>query len=317
MTPSPRRSAVSTESARRAASGSGCSASKGRPSASAWRTMRRSTTTSMLCRLYLSSAGASSRSMQLAVHADAHEALPAGGLEDALALRLAVLDERAEDEDARAVRQGPDAVHDLLHAHARDLAAAARAVRVADAREEQAQVVVDLRHRADRGTRVAAGALLVDGDGRREPLDVVDVRLLHLAQELAGVGGEALHVAALALRVDGVEGQAGLAAAGQPGDDDQPVPRQLDGDVLEVVLARAAHDEQILGHTRSVTHEGSIRTGVRHGGQPCRWPQSMPSPRQVSGESATSAPSRAPARAKSAISGHADTLDSAVPPTSR
>ncbi len=62
---------------------------------------------------------------ELAVHPDAHEALAPGGGEDALTLRLAVLDERAEDQDAGAVRQGPDAVDDLLHAHARDLTAAA------------------------------------------------------------------------------------------------------------------------------------------------------------------------------------------------
>ena len=193
---------------------------------------------------------------QLAVHADAHEALAPGCLEDAVAFRLAVLDERAQHEEAGAVRQRQDAVHDLLHAHARDLAAALGAVRVADAREQQAEVVVDLRHRADGGARVAAGALLVDGDGRREAIDLVDVRLLHLAQELAGVRGEALHVAALALRVDGVEGEAGLAAAGQAGDDDQPVAGQLDGDVLEVVLAGAANDEQILGHVRQCTAGG-------------------------------------------------------------
>src|SRR5690606_2038912 len=63
---------------------------------------------------------------------------------------------------------------------------------------------------------------------------------------------EALHVAALTLRVDGVEREAGLAAAGQAGDHDQPVTRQLDRDVLEVVLASAANDELILGHDPSL-----------------------------------------------------------------
>ena len=69
----------------------------------------------------------------------------------------------------------------------------------------------------------------------------VDVGLLHLLEELPGVGGERLDVAALALGVDGVEGERGLARAGQPGDDHQLVARDLDVDVLEVVLARAAH----------------------------------------------------------------------------
>ena len=89
-----------------------------------------------------------------------------------------------------------------------DLAAALRAVGHADARVEQAQVVVDLGDGADGRARVAAGAALVDGDGRAEPLDLVDVRLLHQAEELARVGRERLDVAALPLGVDRVERQA-------------------------------------------------------------------------------------------------------------
>ena len=60
---------------------------------------------------------------QLAVDADADEALPAGRLEDAVALGLAVLDERAEDEQPRPLRQGQDLVDDLLDRLALDLVA--------------------------------------------------------------------------------------------------------------------------------------------------------------------------------------------------
>src|SRR5690606_41723627 len=52
---------------------------------------------------------------------------------------------------------------------------------------QQAQVVVDLGHRPHGRTGVAAGRLLVDGDGRRQSLDEVDVGFVHLAQELPGV----------------------------------------------------------------------------------------------------------------------------------
>jgi hypothetical protein len=84
-------------------------------------------------------------------------------------------------------------------------------VRFADPGVEEPEVVVDLGHRADSRARVARRRFLVDGDGRGEPLYEVDVGLVHLAQELAGVGREGLHVAALALGVDGVEGEGGLA----------------------------------------------------------------------------------------------------------
>ena len=203
--------------------------------------------------MYLSSVGRVGEVDHLAVDPDADEALAAGAVEDPVALGLAVLDERAEDEQPRPLRQGQDLVDDLLDGLALDRVAV-RAVRDADPREQQAQVVVDLGDRADGRARVARGALLVDRDGRRQPVDLVDVRLLHLAQELAGVGAQALDVAALALGVDRVEGEAALAAAGQAGDDDEPVARERDVDVLEVVFARAAHDELILGHGRSVRH---------------------------------------------------------------
>ena len=119
--------------------------------------------------------------------------------------------------------------------------AVVRAVLDADAGVQQAQVVVDLGDRADGRAGVAAGRLLVDRDRRRQALDDVDVGLVHLPEELAGVRRQRLDVAALALGVDRVEGQAGLAGPGQPGEHDQLVAGQLDVDVLEVVLAGAAH----------------------------------------------------------------------------
>ena len=126
-----------------------------------------------------------------------------------------------------------------------DRLAAVVAVGLADPRPEQAQVVVDLGDGADRRARVARGRLLVDRDRRREPLDRVDVGLLHLAQELARVGRQRLDVAALALGVDRVEGEARLARAREPGDDDQRVARQLDVDALEVVRAGARDDDLV------------------------------------------------------------------------
>ena len=76
---------------------------------------------------------------------------------------------------------------------------------------EEAQVVVDLGYRSHSAAGVLGGGLLLDGDGRGQALDAIDVWLVHLAQELAGVGGERFYVAALALGVDGIEGQSGFA----------------------------------------------------------------------------------------------------------
>ena len=124
-----------------------------------------------------------------------------------------------------------------------------RAVRRAGARVEQAQVVVDLGDRADRRARIVAGRFLLDRDRGRQPLDGIDVGLLHEAEELPRVRRQRLDVAALALGVDRVEGERRFPRARQAGDDRQAVAGNRDVDVLEVVLARAANDQGFFGHS--------------------------------------------------------------------
>ena len=122
---------------------------------------------------------------------------------------------------------------------------------------------MDFGDRADSRARVALGRLLVDRDRRRQALDRIDVGLVHLAQELPRVGRQRLDVAALPLRVDGVEGKARLAGAREPGDDDQGVARQLEGDILEVVLARTSYADAVVGGDESILGRGSTRPGMQ------------------------------------------------------
>ncbi len=188
---------------------------------------------------------------QLAVDLDPRVALEPHLLEQFPVLAFAAADDRGHDHEFGPLLEGHQPVDDLLLRLAGDLLPALGTVRGADPGPEQPQVVVDLGHGADRRARVARGRLLVDRDRRREALDRVDVGLLHQAEELARVGGERLDVAALALGVDRVEGEARLAGAGEPGDDDQRVARQLDVDVLEVVLTGAGDDDSLRnGHWR-------------------------------------------------------------------
>ena len=70
-------------------------------------------------------------------------------------------------------------------------------------------------------------SIAIAGD---RPVIEVHVRLLHQLEELAGVGREALDIAALAVGVDGVERERRLAGAGQPGDHHERVARQVDVD---------------------------------------------------------------------------------------
>ncbi len=180
---------------------------------------------------------------ELAIDDRAGVALPAHLLEQLPVLALASAHERRQDHEPRALLQHHDAVGDLLERLPLDRLAAVVTVGVADPSPEQAEVIVDLRHGPHRRARVARCGLLVDRDRRREALDRVDVGLLHLAEELARVGGERLDVAALTLGVDRVEGEAGLARSREPGDDDQRVARDRQIDPLQVVRARSGDDD--------------------------------------------------------------------------
>ena len=169
-------------------------------------------------------------------------------IEQILELALAAAHDGRHHRDALAGAELQDALDDLLGGLAGDGPAAIGAVRRADGGVEQAQVVVDLGDGADGGARAAAGGFLLDGDGRAEAFDGVHVGALDLVEELARVGRERLDVAALALGVDGVEGQRALARAGETGDHRQRIARNADVDVAQIVLARAAHRNVSDGH---------------------------------------------------------------------
>ena len=182
----------------------------------------------------------------LAVDAHAHIALAANAVENPLVLALLAAHDLRHDEELRALGQGLKLVHHLIDRLLRNGLAALRTMRAAGAREHQAHVVVDLRHRADRRARVAARRLLVDGNRRRKPLDVVDVGLVHLTEELPRIGRQRLYIAPLPLGVDRIKGERGLARSRKPRDDDELVARNLHVDILQVVGASALYANHIL-----------------------------------------------------------------------
>jgi hypothetical protein len=184
----------------------------------------------------------------LAVDLGADDAFLERLLEEGLVLALAAADDGGKDHEPRALGERHGGLGDVLHRLAHELGVAMRAVRVADGREEQAQVVVYLGHGADGRARVAARGLLLDGDGGGEPLDALDVGLGHLVEELARVGGERLHVAALSLGVERVKGERRLPRPAQPRDDGERLARYLHVDVLEVMFARAKDADVTKSH---------------------------------------------------------------------
>jgi hypothetical protein len=206
----------------------------------------------------------------LAVHPHPHEATLADVLEQLAEFALAAAHHRRQHLDPGLIRPAENGLGDLRRALPGDRGAVVRAMRHPGPGPEEPQIVVDLGDGADGGARILAGGLLLDRDGGREPLDRVHVRLFHQAEELTGVGRQRFDVAPLSLGVDRVEGERRLPRSGEAGDDGEPVSGDGDGDVLEVVLAGAAHHQVILSHSP----ERYPKTRPRVNGFRFRWPAS-------------------------------------------
>ncbi|OPZ76183.1 MAG: hypothetical protein BWY79_01744 [Actinobacteria bacterium ADurb.Bin444] len=97
--------------------------------------------------------------------------------------------QRRPDHKPGSRIQTENLVNDLLLALSLDGPTTDPAVRMADARIQQPQIVVDLRDSAHRRARISRRGLLIDGDGGRQTLNGVNVGLVHLPQELPSVGG--------------------------------------------------------------------------------------------------------------------------------
>ncbi len=183
--------------------------------------------------------------VDLAVDARAHEALRAQLLEDLHMLALALAHDRREQHEACFGIEREHRVDHLADGLRFERNAVLGTARRADAREQQAQVIVDLGDRADGRARIVRRRLLLDRDRGRKALDVIDVGLLHHRQELPRVRRQRLDVAALPFGVDRVERERGFARTGEPGDHDQLVAREIEIDVLEIVRARTANADRV------------------------------------------------------------------------
>ena len=114
---------------------------------------------------------------------------------------------------------------------------------------------------------IAADDALLDGDGGRQPTDPVGLGLGHAADELAGVAREALHIAALPLGIERVEGQRTLARAADPGDDDELAAGDLEVYVLDVIDTYGVK-EDAGARILAVAAQGSL---LAAGGSLCHW----------------------------------------------
>ena len=171
----------------------------------------------------------------LAVDPHADEAGLADALDRLAVLALASADDGGHDHHPRARRTREQRGQDLLRRLLADRRAALPADRLAQPGIEQPQVIVDLGDGGHRAAGIVAPGPLVDGDRRLQALNQVNVRPFQLMEELPGIRGEAFDVLPLPFGVERVEGQRTLAGAAGAGDHDQPIARQGEIEVLQVV----------------------------------------------------------------------------------
>ncbi|OQB35084.1 MAG: hypothetical protein BWY09_02439 [Candidatus Hydrogenedentes bacterium ADurb.Bin179] len=182
-----------------------------------------------------------------AVHTDTGVSLLFDVREHLLIVAFALAYQRRHQLHPRALGKGENAVHNALGRLRFNRLAAFMAVGDTCPGKEQAQIIINFGDRADGGTGIAVRCLLLDGNGRTQSLDILHIGLVHLVQELARIGRQALHVTTLSLGINGIESKAGLTRTAQAGNDDQTVTGQFNGKILEIMFAGAAYNDTPAG----------------------------------------------------------------------
>ena len=139
----------------------------------------------------------------------------------------------------------------------------------ASARVEHPDQARQRRHAADRRACPWRAALLLQRHRGRQAVDAVDIGRADLLDQAARVGRDRFEEAALRLSVQSAKGERRLARARDPRKHHKGTPRNVEVDVLQVVLARSAHAYE-RARLLAVGDKGNLRariTGLRHLGK--------------------------------------------------
>ena len=121
----------------------------------------------------------------------------------------------------------------------------------AGARVQQAHEARERGHGAERRPQARRAALLLQRDCRRQSVDAVDVGHADLVDQASRVRRDRFEIASLRFGVERAEREGRLAGARHAGERDDRVARDVDVDVLQVVLACAANlDEGVRARRR-------------------------------------------------------------------
>ena len=175
--------------------------------------------------------------VQISVNAYPDIAAASGVVQYLHMLAFSAPHNRRQKLDLCPLRQSHQSIHDLIYGLLRNDLATFRTVGNPHPGIKQTEIIIDLRHCSHRGAGIPVGRLLIDGDGRRQSLDIIHIRLLHLSQKLSGVRRQRLHVSPLPLCVNRVKGERRLAGAAQSRQHHKFISRYIYINILQVMLS--------------------------------------------------------------------------------
>ena len=179
--------------------------------------------------------------LDFSIHTYIEITFAAHTLEEFAIVSLALANQRSQQEDGLAGIFIKNHIDDLFFGVFHHLFTAAVAVGCTGTGKEQTEIIVNLGSGTNGRTRVLVGGLLLDADDRTQTGNLIYIRALHIAQEVAGIGRESLYVAALSLGKDGIESQRRLARTRKSGYHGEGVARNLNINILEVVYSCAPY----------------------------------------------------------------------------
>ena len=122
-------------------------------------------------------------------------------------------------------------------------------MRHSDGRIQNSEIIVDLRGGRDGRAWIGRGDPLLDGNGGRESLDMIDIGLLHLIEKLPRIRRKTLDITALPLGKKRVKGQRGLPRTTWPGDHHHLIAGDIQREIAEIMLPRPLDpDDSCVSH---------------------------------------------------------------------
>ena len=190
--------------------------------------------------------------MNLAIDPYPHEAPFAHGRNELLKRATLPPHQGCGQHNPRARRILQKCFHDLLCTLPRHGLTALGTMLLAHIRKQQAQIVVNLGRRGHGGARIRPGCALLNGNSRRQPINPVHIRLVHLVQKLPGIRRQTFNIAPLPLGKKRIKGKRGLPGSAESGYNGQLSPGNIDRHVSEIVLPCALNGDVATAHDPSL-----------------------------------------------------------------